>query len=228
MRLSIYKSASLVKFEGRGSLILENADNSAYVYILLRGAVDSILYKHDIDMDVVTATYQAGQVFGDASIQKLHYDALKCLSKDVNRVVCSSQEVYCLRIPKEDYISAMFHTMKAELLYKILLLQSSPYFKELSPYSLTTLAQICEVQEFKYGDVVYEQHQTPDVCYVVGSGCLESVYQYSEQASTADSLKTKLFKTGLTDYRTLALQQARPEQKANAEKPKDVYAQYQE
>lgn len=51
-------------------------------------------------MTVVVATYRAGSVFGDASIQKQYFDALKCLSKDKQYLETASDNVYAVKIPK--------------------------------------------------------------------------------------------------------------------------------
>ena len=53
-----------------------------------------------------------------------------------------------LKIPKSDYISAIFASMSVELMFKISLFSKTPYFSELSPYSLIMFASICEVKDF--------------------------------------------------------------------------------
>lgn len=62
--------------------------------------------------------------------------------------------MYVLKIPKQDFILAIFAEMRSELMFKILLFRNTPYFKELSPYSLIMFASICEVKDFKYGEIV--------------------------------------------------------------------------
>ena len=47
--------------------------------------------------------------------------------------------------------------MRVELMYKILLFQKTPYFKDLSPYSLIMFASICEVKEYKLGEIIVQQ-----------------------------------------------------------------------
>lgn len=44
--------------------------------------------------------------------------------------------------------------MRVELMFKILLFRNTTYFSELSPYSLVMFASICDVVDFKYGEVV--------------------------------------------------------------------------
>lgn len=44
--------------------------------------------------------------------------------------------------------------MRVELMFKILLFRKTPYFSELSPYSLIMFASICEVKDYKYGEIV--------------------------------------------------------------------------
>jgi len=44
--------------------------------------------------------------------------------------------------------------MQQELFYKIILLQNTNFFEELSPYSLTIIASNVEVREVKYGEVL--------------------------------------------------------------------------
>jgi signal-transduction protein with cAMP-binding, CBS, and nucleotidyltransferase domain len=78
--------------------------------------------------------------------------------------------VYCLRIPKQQFIEAIFAEMRVELMYKILLFRKTPYFQELSPYSLIIFASICEVKEFKYGEIILSQGQRPEECYLVAHG----------------------------------------------------------
>ena len=83
-----------------------------------------------------------------------------------------------IRIPKQKYIEAIFSEMRADLMYKFLLLWQTPYFKDLSPYSLIMFASICEVKEFKYGEIVIAQGEIPKECYLIVHGCCESIYQY--------------------------------------------------
>jgi CRP-like cAMP-binding protein len=55
-------------------------------------------------------------------------------------------------------------------MFKILLFRNTPYFKELSPYSLIMFASICEVKDYKYGEIVVTQDDKPDACYLVATG----------------------------------------------------------
>jgi hypothetical protein len=65
-----------------------------------------------------------------------------------------SEEVVVAKIKREHFISAIFKQMSEELFYKIILLRSTDYFKELSPYSLVIIASSIEVKELKYGEVL--------------------------------------------------------------------------
>jgi len=94
----------------------------------------------------------------------------KCLSKDRKYLETSSDDVYALRIPKSNFVAAIFAEMRVELMYKILLFRNTTYFKELSPYSLVMFASICEVMDFKYGEIIIEQNSIPDACYLIASG----------------------------------------------------------
>lgn len=86
------------------------------------------MFKDETKMTVIAATYRAGEVFGDASIQKQFFDVLKCLSKDRQYLQTASPDVYCLRIPKQHFINAIFAEMRVELMFKILLFRKTPYF----------------------------------------------------------------------------------------------------
>ncbi len=113
-----------------------------------------MMFKYETKMTVVAATYRSGEVFGDASIQKQFFDVLKCLSKDRQYLETSIDNVYALRIPKNEFIQAIFAEMRVELMFKILLFNKTPYFQELSPYSLIMFASICEVKDYKYGEII--------------------------------------------------------------------------
>lgn len=76
------------------------------------------------------------------------------MNKDRQYLETASPDVYVLRIPKDKFISAIFAEMRVELMFKILLFRKTPYFKELSPYSLIMFASICEVKDYKYGEIV--------------------------------------------------------------------------
>jgi|LauGreDrversion4_2_1035121.scaffolds.fasta_scaffold435861_1 hypothetical protein len=129
-----------------------------------------MLFKYDTNVTVVAATYRTGEVFGDASIQRQYFDVFKCLSKDRKYLETSSDDVYALRIPKKAFVAAIFAEMRVELMYKILLFRNTNYFKELSPYSLVMFASICDVMDYKYGEIIIEQGGIPNACYLVASG----------------------------------------------------------
>lgn len=65
------------------------------------------------------------------------------------------------KIKREHFISAIFKEMREDLFYKIILLRSTPYFKELSPYSLVTIASNVDVKEMKYGEVLIYEGEVP-------------------------------------------------------------------
>ena len=105
-------------------------------------------------MDLPLGFYHAGDVIGDASIQRKYFDCLKILSKDRKYVVTDAEETAVAKIRKDDFIKCVFREMQQELFYKIMLLRNTPYFKELSPYSLVILASNIEVREVEYGAVI--------------------------------------------------------------------------
>lgn len=43
-------------------------DETSFVYIVLDGQVDYMMYKFDTKMHVVAQTFKSGEVFGDSSI----------------------------------------------------------------------------------------------------------------------------------------------------------------
>lgn len=67
-----------------------------------------MLFKFDTKVTVVAATYRAGEVFGDASIQRQYFDVFKCLSKDRKYLETSCDNVYALRIPKRHFVDSIF------------------------------------------------------------------------------------------------------------------------
>lgn len=108
--------------------------------------------------------------------------------------------------------------MAQELMYKILLFRKTPYFKELSPYSLIMFASICQVRECRYGEIITEQGKKPDACYILAYGRCKSVYKYPEIRSTEVSRHAKKvlrrnpppnFITGPINYRCLPAEQRR-------------------
>jgi len=51
-------------------LVEGDVDETAYVYVVLQGRVDYMMYKYETRTTVIAATYRTGEVFGDASIQR--------------------------------------------------------------------------------------------------------------------------------------------------------------
>ena len=131
-----------------------------------------MMFKKDTMCTMIAATYRTGEVFGDASIQRQFFDVLKCLSKDKdkNYLQTSCDDVYALKIPKQKFIEAIFAEMRVELMFKILLFRKTPYFQELSPYSLIMFASICEVVDYKYGEIIVPQGEKPKACYLLAHG----------------------------------------------------------
>jgi hypothetical protein len=154
VRQAIYKSCELVHFAESGTTVEPDVDETQFVYVVLQGRVDYMMYKDETKSTSIAATYRSGEVFGDASIQRQFFDVLKGLNKDRNYLVSACQDVYAVRVPKQKFIEAIFAEMSVELMYKILLFRKTPYFQELSPYSLIMFASICEVVDYKYGDIV--------------------------------------------------------------------------
>jgi len=72
-------------------------------------------------------------------------------------------------------------------------------------------ANICEVKEYKYGDIVISQGEKPDACYIIAYGRCKSVYKYPEVMSKTISSNArkilrqksvpKPFKGGKIDYK---------------------------
>ncbi len=100
VRFVIYKSCELVHFAEANTLVEDDVDETKYVYIVLKGKVDYMMYKAETKSTVVAATYRAGEVFGDASIQRQFFDVMKFLSKDKNYLQTSCDNVYAIRVPK--------------------------------------------------------------------------------------------------------------------------------
>lgn len=63
-------------------MIEKDTDATDFVYIVLDGKVDHMMYKSDTRMYIVVQTFRSGEACGDASIQKQKMDPLKALSKD--------------------------------------------------------------------------------------------------------------------------------------------------
>ena len=154
VRFQLYKSAELVHYPKSGTMIEEDIQTTSHVYIVLKGEVDQMSYKAQTQTTICAKTFKSGECFGDASIQKQTFDPLKCLNKDRNYLQTATDDVYAMTIPKQDFINAIFAEMRVELMFKILLFWRTPYFKDLSVYSLIMLASICDVKEYKYGEFI--------------------------------------------------------------------------
>lgn len=163
---------------------------------------------------MVIATYREGDVFGDASIQRQYFDVLKILCKDKKYLQTAVNDVYAFRVPKLKFVNALFEEMCQELIYKILLFRKTPLFQDLSPYSLIMFANICQVKEYSYGDIVMHQGEKPDACYIIAYGRCKSVYKYPEVKSKAISSNARKilrqqslpqpFRSGKIDYKSKA------------------------
>lgn len=114
-------------------------------------------------------------------------------------------------------------------MYKILMFRNTTYFKELSPYSLVMFASICDVMDYKYGEIILAQGNIPEACYIVASGQCQAIYPYVEQQSTLVSKHARkvLHKDvakpviqSKVDYKNLALLQARDSQVPTPTPPK--------
>lgn len=70
VRYVLYKSVELVHYPEKGTVIETDVDDTKFVYVVLKGWVDEMIYKFETKMTVAAATYRSGEVFGDASIQK--------------------------------------------------------------------------------------------------------------------------------------------------------------
>lgn len=68
VRSVIYKCCELVHFKEANTLVEDDVDETKYVYIVLRGKVDYMMFNAETKSTVVAATYRAGEIFGDASI----------------------------------------------------------------------------------------------------------------------------------------------------------------
>jgi hypothetical protein len=51
-------------------VIETDAEESHFVYIMIKGTVNYKIWKHDTKATMVVASYREGDVFGDASIQR--------------------------------------------------------------------------------------------------------------------------------------------------------------
>ncbi len=113
-----------------------------------------MLYKHDLKKNLEIGQLVSGEVCGDESIQRKFMDVFKVLQKDRKFYQTLTEETVVAKIQRGDFISSIFQEMSEELFYKIVLLRQTPYFKDLSPYSLVTIASNVEVKEMKYGEVL--------------------------------------------------------------------------
>jgi hypothetical protein len=101
---------------------------------------------------------------------------LKIIQNDRKYFEALTDEVVIGRIDKQEFVSAIFSNMSEELFFKISLLRSTPYFSDLSPYSLVTIASNVEVREVKAGEVVIYQGEVPEAMYILAFGNIKSVY----------------------------------------------------
>lgn len=184
MRFSIYKNCEIVHIPESGTLVEPDVETTKFVYVVLSGRVDYMMYKFDTKTTIVAATYRAGEVFGDASIQKQFFDVLKILSQDRKYFQTSCEDVYAVKVPKQAFIEAIFAEMRLELMFKILMFRQTSYFSELSPYSLIMFANICEVREYNYGEIILSQGEKPTECYLLAHGRCQSVIQYTQEEQT--------------------------------------------
>ena len=69
------------------------------------------MFKDDTKVTVTVATYRAGEVFGDSSIQRQYFDVLKILSKDLKYLETAHDDVYAVKIPKQTFVGAIFEKM---------------------------------------------------------------------------------------------------------------------
>ena len=142
--------------------------------------MNEVHYAGDLNLEMDLGCLCAGEVVGDASIQRKYPDPLKVVSKDRKYAVTATAETAVAKIRQDDFINCVFAQMQQELFYKIILLRNTPYFAELSPYSLVILASNVEVREVKYGSVILSQGQVPDALYILAYGNLKTVYQYAD------------------------------------------------
>ena len=175
-RLNMYKYCSLKRFKGKGTVVESDSESTDFLSIILKGRVNQVLYSGNLNIEMDLGYLCEGEVIGDSSIQRKYVDALKCLSKDKRYVVSESKDTVVAKIKKSDFIKCIFKEMRQELFYKIVLLRSTVYFRELSPYSLVILASNIEVREVKYGSVILTQGQAPDALYILAYGSLKTVY----------------------------------------------------
>lgn len=63
-------------------------------------------------------------------------------------------------------------------------------------------ASICEVKDYKYGEIIVPQGEKPTACYLVAHGRCQSIYQYVEEQSTEVSkYARKVLRSGMMPSR---------------------------
>ena len=230
-RVTMYNHCKVVRFSGKGSLVEEDSEDTDHIQIILKGRVNQIHYSGNLNIEMDLGYLCEGEVVGDSSIQRKYFDVLKILSKDRKYVVTETEETAVAKIRKDDFIKCVFKEMQQDLFYKIILLRNTPYFKELSPYSLVILASNIEVREVKYGSVVLTQGQMPDALYILAYGNLKTVYTYADQKSTKVSryakkvLRTDIkrpLEFGQICYQNLPRDQCRKVQEIKLKKVQDM------
>ena len=208
----MYPNCSVERHFGVNEIIDGDVEETENIQALLRGNIHIVQVNVELDIALRLASLRAGEVCGDQSIQRKIRDPLKVLSKERKVAVTNAEETITISIQKDRFMEALFAEMQQELFYKIILLRNTPYFEQLSPYSLTIMASNVEVREVKYGEVIVQQGSVPDALYILAHGQCKTLYQYVEQKSTKVShfankcLKSDLPKpihTGMTNYKTL-------------------------
>lgn len=174
--MALYQRLEIYRVGPKDVVVEADVDETAFVYIVLRGAVDEVIFKFETQQRYNVATYRTGEIFGDASIQKRLADPLKCLNRDKQYLETAAEDCWFLRIPKNEYVKSLFSEMPADLMFKILLFWQTPHFKSLSPYSLIMFASICDVKEYKCGEIVFAQNEVPEESYLLLHGSADSVY----------------------------------------------------
>ena len=58
----------LIKISEAEKMIEPNVDQTDFVYIVVKGSVDEIIFKFETKQKIEVATYRTGEIFGDASI----------------------------------------------------------------------------------------------------------------------------------------------------------------
>lgn len=96
------------------------------------------------------------------------------------------------KIDKKEFIAAIFQEMSEELFYKIVLLRSTPYFSDLSPYSLVTIASNVEVKEMAYGEIVIHQGEVPEAMFILAYGNTKAVFLTPETQPTKPGKRNSL------------------------------------